>query len=77
MNTNTLAFSPKAVTKYNPNLRRNQGLSIGDVSQIKRRLLIGEKGSSLAHAYSVSVNSISLIRRGISWRDVAPAEEEE
>jgi len=60
------------------NIRRGRvaKLTSGDVAMIKRLLADGRSGRSLAIEYRVSAPTIWGIKRGRTWRDVAPAGED-
>jgi len=44
-----------------------------DVADIKRRLSIGESGSSLAREFGVKQSTVSRIQLGKTWANVAAA----
>lgn len=54
--------------------RSGAKLTVEKVAVIKARLARGEEGKALAVEYGVTQPNISAINRGITWRDVAPAE---
>lgn len=57
------------------NIRRGlrAKLTPNDVSIIKRRIINGEKQSAIATEYHVDPVTINCIKKGKSWKDIAPA----
>lgn len=53
--------------------RYNAKLEFGEVAVIKRRLANGETASEIAKDYPVRYDQILNIKRGLAWREVAPA----
>lgn len=63
----------KRTTKANDGTYRAP-ITHADVAIIKRRLLNGDSGRSIAADYNTSVTAISFIKNGKTWQRVEPAE---
>ena len=50
----------------------NIKLTAAKVIEIRKSLLAGESGPALAAQYGITVNTVSAIRTGVSWHDIAP-----
>lgn len=60
----------KTFVPHGSNTHNLGKLKLEDVREIKKRIANGETLVSIAKDYSVTANTISFIKRGITWKDV-------